>query len=128
MVPGLTGKVEMIVSREDLVKNIDKDLWDVLSNSRLIELLESASIDAIKDFINPDQISIGKSIKLIHLSPTPIGMKVTAHALLNRIDKNRLIFLVNAYDEKGKIVEGEHERLVISKEKFLKILENKRSK
>lgn len=127
MVPGLTGKAEMIVSEKDLVKNLAKDSLDVLSTSRLIELLESAAIDAIKGFINPDQMSLGASIKVKHLSATPVGMKVTAYALLNKINKNRLIFLVNAYDERGKIIEGEHERIVISKEKFLRILENKKS-
>lgn len=126
MVPGLTGKAEIIVGEESLAKHLSKDSLDVLSTSHLIDLLETAAIDAIKDFINPDQLSLGTSIKVKYLSPTLKGMKVTAHALLNRIEKNRLIFLVNAYDEKGKIVEGEHERVLMSKNKFLKILENKK--
>ena len=127
MLPGLTGKAEIIVSKKDSVKKLGKDSLDVLSTTRLVELIESAAIDAIKDFIHPDQLSLGASINLKHLYPTPIGMKVTAHALLNRIEKDRLIFLVNAYDERGKIAEGKHERIIVQKGKFLKRLKNKKA-
>lgn len=122
MVPGLTGKAEMILKKDNLEKSLTENSIDVLSVSCLIELLEAASINAIKDFIYPDQINLGTSIKLSYISPAPIGMKVIAHALLKRVENNRLFFLVNAYDEKGKIADGEHERIIISKENFLKTL------
>jgi predicted thioesterase len=33
---------------------------------------------------------------------------------------------VNAYDEKEKVAEGEHERVLISKDRFLQKLDKKR--
>ena len=126
MVPGLTGKSEMIVKEEDLVSQLGDVTVNVLSTPRLIQLLEAAAIDAIQDFIPTDQVSLGTEVKIKHLSATPLGMKVTANALLKGVEKNRLLFLVNAYDEKEKVAEGEHERVLISKDRFLQKLDKKR--
>ena len=128
MVPGVTGKSEMIVSEEDLVSHLGGVAVDVLSTPRLIQLMEAAAIEAIKEFVTPDQLSLGTWVKIKHLSPTPLGMKVTAHALLQTAEKSRLVFMVNAFDEKGKVAEGEHERVLVSKERFLQRVEKKRAK
>jgi len=127
MVPGLTGKSEMIVKEEDLVSRLGGVSVNVLSTPRLIQLLEAAAIDAIQDFIPTDQVSLGIEVKIKHLAATPLGMKVTANALLKGVDKRRLFFLVNAYDEKEKVAEGEHERVLVSKDRFLQKVEEKRA-
>jgi predicted thioesterase len=127
MVPGLAGKSEMIVKEEDLVRQLVELSVDVLSTPKLIQLLEAAAIGAIRDFIPTDQVSLGTGVNIKHLSATPLGMKVTANALLKGVDKNRLVFLVDAYDEKEKVAEGEHERVLVSKERFLQKVEKKRA-
>lgn len=127
MVPGLTGKSEMIVKEEDLVSQLGGVSVNVLSTPKLIQLLEAAAIDAIQDFIPTDQVSLGTEVKIKHLAATPLGMKVTANALLKGVDKHRLLFLVNAYDEKEKVAEGEHERVLVSKDRFLQKVEKKRA-
>jgi fluoroacetyl-CoA thioesterase len=126
MVPGLIGKTEMVVKEEDLVSRLGNVAVDVLSTPRLIQLLEEAAIKAIQEFVPPDQLSLGTQVKIKHLSPTPLGKKVTAHALLKEVDKNRLFFLVEVYDEMEKVAEGEHERMLVSKERFLQKVERKK--
>ncbi len=127
MVPGLIGKSEMVVGEEDLVSKLGNIAVDVLSTPRLIQLLETAAIEAIRDYMPSDQLSLGTQVKVKHLSPTPLGMKVTAHALLKEVDKNRLFFLVDAFDERDKVAEGEHERILVSKERFVQRVEKKRA-
>jgi predicted thioesterase len=127
MVPGLIGKSEMVVREEDLVSKLGSITVDVLSTPRLIQLLETAAIEAIQGYMPSDQLSLGTQVKIKHLSPTPLGMKVTAHALLKEVDNNRLFFLVDAYDEKDKVAEGEHERILVSKERFIQRVEKKRA-
>ncbi len=127
MIPGLTGKSEMVVKEEDLVSRLGDIPLDVLSTPRLIHLLETAAIEAIRDHIPEDQVSLGTEVRIRHLSATPLGMKVTANALLKGVEKSRLLFLVDAYDEKEKVAEGEHERILVSKERFLQKVEKKRA-
>jgi fluoroacetyl-CoA thioesterase len=128
MVPGLTGKSEMVVKEEDLVSQLGNVPVAVLSTPKLIQLLEAAAVDAIRDFIPLDQVSLGTEVRMKHLSATPLGMKVTANALLKSVEKNRLLFLVDAYDEKEKVAEGEHERVLVSQEKFLQRVEKKKAR
>ena len=126
MVPGLIGKSEMIVEKEDLVSQLAGVPANVLSTPRLIQLLEAAAIKAIHEFIPTEKMSLGTKVKIKHLSPTPLGMKVTANAILKGVDKNRLFFLVDAFDEVEKVAEGEHERVLVSKDWFLQKVEKKR--
>lgn len=127
MVPGLIGKSEMIVKKEDLVSQLANVTVNVLSTPRLIQLLEAAAIEAIHDFIPTEKVSLGTEVKIKHLSPTPLGMKVTANAILKGVDKNRLFFLVDAFDELEKVAEGEHERVLVFRDRFLQKVERKRS-
>jgi len=126
MVPGLIGKSEMIVEKGDLVSQLADFPVNVLSTPRLIQLLEAAAIEAIHEFIPTEKVSLGTEVKIKHLSPTPLGMKVTATAILKGVDKNRLFFLVDAFDELEKVAEGEHERVLVSKDRFLQKVEKKR--
>ena len=127
MIPGLIGKSEMVVRAEDLVSQLGSVDMGVLTTSRLVQLMEAAAIKAVQEFIPSDQLSLGTHVRIKHLSPTPLGMKVIAHAILKEVDKNRLIFLVDAYDEMEKVAEGEHERILVSKERFLQKVDKKRT-
>ena len=44
---------------------------------------------------------------------------------LIEIDRRRLTFAVNVYDEFDKVAEGTHERFIIDNEKFMKKAEAK---
>jgi predicted thioesterase len=127
MIPGLMGMSEMIVKEEDLVSRLGNISIDVLSTPRLVQLIEEAAINAIQNITPPDRLSLGTQVKIKHLSATPFGMKVTGHAILKEIHKNRLLFWVDAYDEKEKVAEGEHERVLVSREHFIQKVEQKKS-
>ena len=127
MVPGLNGVSEMIVAKEDLVSRLGGVALDVLSTPRLIQLMEAAAIEAIKECVPDQQVSLGTRVSIRHLSATPLGMKVTAHALLKSVDKNRLLFTVDAYDQKEKVAEGEHERILVPLARFLQRVEEKQA-
>jgi len=126
MLPGLIGTSEMMVEKEDLVSQLGGVDVDVLSTPRLIQLMETAAIQSIENYIAPDQLSLGTWVRMKHLSPTPRGMKVTAHALLKEVDGSRLLFLIDAYDGMEKVAEGEHERILVSKDRFLQKLAKKK--
>jgi len=126
MIPGLTGRSEMIVTEKDLVSSLGSVPVDVLSTPRLIQLLEEAAITAIGDLMPPDHLSLGTGINVKHLSPTPPGKKVVAHALLKSVDRNRLHFIVDAYDDIDKVAEGEHVRMLVPTEVFLEKVKKKK--
>ncbi len=118
----------MIVKEEDVVSRLGHVSLDILSTPRLIQLLEAAAVDAILPYLSSREMTVGTYMKVRHLAPTPIGMEVTAHALLREVDGRRLFFIVDAYDRTEKVAEGEHERLVVAKDQFFERVERKKGK
>ena len=49
---------------------------------------------------------------------SPVGMKVTCDSELTAIEGRKLVFKVEAYDSKGLIGKGIHERFIVENEKF----------
>ena len=48
-----------------------------------------------------------------------MGMKVWAESEITLVDGKRIELKVSAYDEKGLIGEGTHERFIVTDERFL---------
>ena len=54
----------------------------------------------------------------IHVLATPVGMRVTAFASVERIEGRTIFFTLEARDERDLIGDGTHERVVVNVEKF----------
>ena len=63
-----------------------------------------------------------RNLNVIHSISSPIGAEITAKAELIAISENGKMytFKVEAYDNKGLIGEGTHERAIIDCERFMK--------
>lgn len=90
----------------------------VLSTPSLIWHLAHAAIDALKPFLAPDEISLGTGIDLQHLAPTPVGGQVTCTARIVRAEGTRVLFQLEARDERALIARGLHRRAFVSAEAF----------
>ena len=81
----------------------------------MISLMERAAFQAIQDYLEEGQTSVGYEVNVRHLAPADIGATITAHAELTEIDRNRLTFKVEAYEGDRKIGEGMHRRAIINR-------------
>jgi len=87
---------------------------------------EATCIEAIAPYLDDGEHSVGTHVDVSHIAATPTGMGVVAEIELIEVDKRFLVFKVVATDETGKISEGIHKRAIISVEKFMSKLEQKR--
>ena len=62
---------------------------------------------------------MGTRLNVSHDSATPVGMKVWAESEVIEVDGKRLVLKVSAYDEKGLIGQGTHERFIVTNQRFL---------
>jgi len=92
---------------------------DVFTTPLLCEWSEEAAVLAVQDQLDPGMITLGTRIDLKHLVATPIGMMVRVTATLKEVDGRKLLFAVEAYDEREKISECTHERFIVTKSRFL---------
>jgi predicted thioesterase len=98
----------------------------VLATPRLISFLERTAHMAVFPLLDEGQSTVGTLVNLRHLAATPVGMEVRFRAELVEVDRRRLLFKIEAWDEVEKIGEGTHERYIIDLERFLSGIEKKK--
>ena len=123
--PGLTGKAEATVGREDLAQQVGSGDVAVYATPCLAALMESAAITAIKGLLPAGKTTVGARLELSHLAPTPAGITVRAEARLEEAESKKLRFSITAFDEREKIGEASHERIIVDREKFTTRAEEK---
>lgn len=115
---GIKGCEETLVTEDLLAKNVGSGLVRVYATAMMIALIEKAAVLSVEPFLESGQGTVGIHVDVSHCSATPLGMKVRAETELIGIDGRRLVFRVAAYDERGLIGEGRHERFIIDYAKF----------
>ena len=121
----LGSKVEVfqVVSKDDLASilgEVDDIFPKVFATSKMVALLEIAASRVLKKFLSHSECSVGIEININHVSPTSIGAKVRAQAILIDIVDNVFTFTVQASDESGLIGEGTHKRSIVDIERLEK--------
>ena len=106
--PGLKGEQQTLVCEHNVAGHVSK-----FSTPSMIGLMERASIDAVHALLEEGQTSVGYEVNVRHLAPADIGVTITAFSELIEVERNRLLFQVEAYDGDRKIGEGTHRRAII---------------
>lgn len=116
---GLRKKQEKVVTLNDTAFVFGSGAAKVFATPMMIGLMEAAAMNAVKDYLPEGFSTVGTSVNIKHLSATAVGKKVWAEAELVEVDRKRLVFKVDAFDEDKKIGEGTHERFIIDEKKFM---------
>ena len=115
---GIKGRQETTVTAANIATNVGSGKVKVFATPMMISLIEKAAVLSIEPYLEPGQSSVGTHINVSHCSATPLGMTVWTETEVTEIDRRRVTFSVKAYDERGLIGEGTHERFIIDIEKF----------
>ncbi|SDB28996.1 thioesterase family protein [Eubacterium oxidoreducens] len=118
METGIKGTQELVVSKETSAKAVGSGLLDVFATPSMIALMEKTASESVQSYLEEGQGTVGTKIDISHVAATPLGMKVTCNTQLVEVDRRKLVFKVEAYDQKGLIGEGTHERFIIESEPF----------
>ena len=116
---GIKGRKEDMATPENSAKNMGSGLLDVYATPSMLALMEGCCHESVAQFLDEGCGTVGISLNIKHVSATPLGMKVYCESELTGSDGRFLTFEVKAYDEKGLIGEGVHERCIIKNDKFM---------
>jgi len=119
---GMVGEASTLVVHENTAASVGAGGVEVFGTPMMVALMENAAWGAVSRDLDKGDVTVGTLVNVSHLAATPLGQQVRAIAELIEIDGRRLVFRVEAYDEKRKIGEGQHERYVVNLERFLKRL------
>ena len=98
---GMKGRAEAVVTQDNAAVTAGSGTLPVFATPWMCALMEKASWT------------------ITHDSATPLGLKVWAESQVTAVDGRRIEFQVTAYDERGLIGQGTHERFVVADDRFL---------
>lgn len=110
--------VTVTVEKERLASAVGSGSLDVFATPMMVALMEQAACGAAQDLLEAGQTSVGTMINVEHVAATPLGMEVTATAVLEKRDGRRLDFTVTARDGAGEIGRGSHSRVIVDAARF----------
>ena len=116
---GLKGRAETVVSDANTAQAACSGALPVFGTPFMCALMEEAAWKSIAPHLEPGQSTVGTRLEVSHDSATPVGMKVWAETEITEVDGKRLVLTVAAFDERGPIGRGTHERFIVTDERFL---------
>jgi fluoroacetyl-CoA thioesterase len=112
---GAKGTYTLLVTPAHLANQFkDAVLPKVFATPMMITAMENAALNAVRDYLEPGESVVGTLVNVRHLAATPAGHRVTAEAVVTKVDGRRIEFTVNARDEIEEIGNGTHERMVVN--------------
>ena len=116
---GLKGQAQCVVNDHNTAQSACSGALPVFGTPFMCALMEEAAWKSIAPHLEEGQSTVGTKLNISHDSATPVGMKVWAESEVTEVDGKRLVLKITAYDEKGLIGRGTHERFIITDERFL---------
>ena len=115
---GLTGSAEITVQDADTAPRIGSGRVSVLATPVIINLMEAAALNAVERLLPQGHQSLGTRLEVGHYAATPVGMRLRATAELTKVEGRNLEFRVEAFDEKERVGDGLHTRVVVNVARF----------
>jgi predicted thioesterase len=122
---GTHAEVTNIVEHRHTLASFDPQLPPVLSTPWMIAWMERACFEAQQPFCEDGETTVGTAIHVDHRAPTTIGQRVTAKAVLERIEGRFFIYRVSAHSDQQPLGSGTVHRAVVHVEKFMQKTQGK---
>ena len=123
--PGLVGEADETVSSSRTAAFFGSGLVAAYGTPAMVALMENATVAALHKYLGPGQTSVGTEVCIKHLAATPVGMHARARAMVTAVDGRKVVFQVEAWDDREKIGEGTVIRFVVDEARFNDRLEKK---
>lgn len=125
---GLTGETHLLVTTDVAVSFLKLEEARVLGTPWMILHMEITARNTIMPHLLDGQDTVGTQVNIKHLAATPLGMRVRFYAEVLSVEGQRVLFKVEAFDEKEKIGEGTHERFIVDVARFATRLQAKKQR
>ena len=116
---GIKNEKNIVVTEELTASKVGSGLLPVYATPCMIALMENTCADCVQPYMQEGDGTVGTSVDIKHVSATPVGKTVRCECTLTEINGKKLVFEVNAYDDKGLIGTGTHKRAIINNEAFM---------
>lgn len=116
---GLAATHAVVVTADRLATTVGSGNAAVYASPMLVAAFEAAAVNCVERLLPDGYQSLGTHLDVTHTAPTPLGLTVTASAVLTTINGRKLTFAVSAQDGVEIIGTGTHTRIVVDTPRFL---------
>ena len=116
---GIRGRSEDTVTPEKTASHMGSGGLEVYATPRMTCMMEYTAWASVEPYMEEGKGTVGTRLDVSHVAASPVGASIRYESELTGIDRRRLIFRVEAYDDSGLIGEGTHERFIIDNRKFM---------
>ena len=114
-----TYRTNLVVEDKHTAATYGSGLANVFATPALVALMENASYKCIEEFLPEGYSSVGMEICVKHLKATLPGDSVYADSIVVAVDGRKISFEIEAFDSKGLIGTGKHDRFIVDTKKFM---------
>lgn len=131
LLPGAKTEFSFRVPASKTVPNLYPEAHEfqqmpkVFATGFMVGLMEWTCLKVLEDHLDEGEGSLGVHINVSHLAATVPHQVVTVEAEVTKVDGRRVAFHVKARDEFDVISEGEHERVIVTWDKFISRVNDK---
>jgi len=115
---GANGAAEIVVGAEHTAPRVGSGRIHVLATPVMINVMEAAALAAVEHLLPNGHQSLGTHLDVGHYAATPVGMRLRATAEVTRIEGRKIEFRVEAHDDKERVGDGTHVRVVVNVDRF----------
>jgi len=115
---GIDASVEVTVTDATTAARVGSGDVGVLATPEVVALAEQAAVRALEGRLPDGTTSVGASVSVDHVAPTPVGAGVSATAILESIDGRKLHFSFVVRDPAGEVARGRHVRVLVHRASF----------
>lgn len=118
--PGMNKEFAFQVEEEHSAVHVGSGSLRVLATPWMIAFMERTARQLLGELLPEGYSSVGVRVEVSHLAPTPVGSMVKTSAQVTAIKDTKVYFDISAWDDIEKIGEGQHQRVVIDDERFIR--------
>jgi fluoroacetyl-CoA thioesterase len=99
--------------------------YQILSTPSMVMFVEATAIHALDAYLDDDEATLGSRLEIRHIAPTLRGMNVRVTATVAEVDRRRVTFDVEIFDDIERIGYGKHDRFVVDLGRYTQRLDEK---
>lgn len=110
------------VTEKDTALYLGSGDLEVFGTPALIAFMEYAAKELLKPSLSDEETSVGIEIQVKHLKANKRGDALRAEAKIMAVDGKRISFHVEVFQGDTLVGAGTHQRVIVSKERFMEKL------
>ncbi len=123
--PGRVEEATQAVDETRTAAHLGSGTLRVFATPAMVLFIEEVCRKMVEPFLAAGESTVGVSLKVRHLAPTPMGQTVRCRAEVVAVEGGLITFRAEVWDLTEKIGEAEHKRTVIDVGRFLRRVEAK---